>query len=200
MVTVNIEKKHLYVFALVLGIVFGILIVYAQLSTYNPNRPWHPLQQVSLDASGTNSVDESPLNGFVDNADRLEGRSGAAYQLNAFGSCGGGNYMTQLGDDGSTICRSAFITGSYIGNGGSGRRTIAVTGVSATASPRAFTLISSNAIEYIKNDAMTGDTCYVDDGSPAMQDCARFENTGFSFDRSSGPNSAGVTYYYMFLQ
>ena len=64
-ISFNFEKKHFYTFLTII-IIFSTIVFVKGLVTNNI--PWHPLQEVSTDNSGSSSVD-ADVNGIIDIAD-----------------------------------------------------------------------------------------------------------------------------------
>lgn len=79
--TINIEKKHFYLFAAFI-FVLEIFTVFAAVSPvaipFNPSLPLHPLQQISIDERGSVSVDANS-NEIIDNTDKLQGLSASNF-------------------------------------------------------------------------------------------------------------------------
>ena len=100
----------------------------------------------------------------------------------------------------------SMITGTYVGNGGAGRRTVAVPGISATR-PIRFLMIfepqPSNASVTIKTETMPGQNSYKNADASAYgtaNGAVAFESSGFSFDRDkNGVNRNGDTFPYVAL-
>lgn len=72
--TINFEKKHLYVLSFLVA-VFGIFTVFAA-QPFDPVYGWHPLQQITVDESGSTSVDANS-NGIIDNAELAQNATNA---------------------------------------------------------------------------------------------------------------------------
>ncbi len=202
MVTLKIEKRHLYALSLTLGIVIGVLVVNAVTPAFSSTRPWHPLQQVSITSDGSASVD-SNHDGVIDNAERLGGLSPGAYQKDVFGSCADGQYVKTVADNGGVTCGATLLTGFYNGNGASSR-SVTVSGVSSTNAPRAIEIFGRNGVSYFKSSSVPDNECFFRSPSGAssfIDNCITFTSGGFSVGLTSGgPNVAGVTYYYVLWQ
>ena len=106
-ININIEKKHLGIFALlVIGLSVVLLVSAANVDT---SQGYHPLQQISKTTSNMVSVDDNG-NGIIDTADNVNSAqsvvdNNCVWILVDWGSMSGG-------DERTVLCGSnEFITG-----------------------------------------------------------------------------------------
>jgi hypothetical protein len=93
-IEVNISKSFAILIVVGLFLIAGALVVQA---AFNPNMPWHALQQVSLSDTDMTSVDvnenkQIDKSDYADNADRVDGKHYDDIIAAAGGTGGGGTY------------------------------------------------------------------------------------------------------------
>ena len=115
-VEINIEKRHVYLLALIISISF-IALIYAQSSSNNvdTNQPYHLLQQIAK-GPGANDLEkvDKDNDGVIDNATyakqagdshKLGGLSTNSWQRQIIDSCDFA--IKSIHDDGSVECATA---------------------------------------------------------------------------------------------
>jgi len=102
----NSTRKYFFAVSAFLVLVLGVFAVSA---AFSGSLPWHPLQQVSTNATSGISVDVND-NGIIDNADKVGGLSAADLRASSTGGSGQGFMFSVVivGADSDTYCPAGF--------------------------------------------------------------------------------------------